>query len=307
MSASIGQIISLPAYSAGLGSGSAADRILGTKRSGPLGIEAIIEYNGLYLNNRNYIDTYLVTNIDGIDDADVRFKSEENPGDDGGTPGFSTYGERTIVLQGQIESKTVWKLRDMSVALREAFADLNTEHPLIFHNIDPTYTLKINCRKSQKLQIPEEQTTLNHFKRTFAIYLRASNPRFLSVDDEYDISMLGSGTTFDAIAFSPHNFGNYTAQPIYTLTGPMTTFALINETNNQMFSLNQAIPSGEKWILDTRNKRFYEMLTGANKFGAFTDFSQRVVFNKGINNIRVTATGLSSLSSVEYRFNHSYL
>ena len=166
---------------AGLGTGSVVDGTPGTGRSGPRGIESVIEYNGLYLNIREWIDTYLVTTIGGIDDADVRDSREVNPGYHGETAFEGFYGGRTLTLSGKVYTKTLFKLRDMQQALRQAFADLSQELPLIFRTPDPNLDLMLICKKSQPMQMADEQRTANHFERPFLITLRASNPRFLSV------------------------------------------------------------------------------------------------------------------------------
>lgn len=173
-------IISLPRPGITLGSGSASERIIGTKKSGPRGIEAVLMYNGLTMNVTEWVDTYLITNINGIDDADVRDSRDLNPGDHGETPFNSYYGGRSIVLTGKIVAKTIWKLRDMQQALRAAFADISTEMPLIFMTGDINTDLYIPCKKVQPIQMPDAQKTANHFERDFNITLRASNPRFLS-------------------------------------------------------------------------------------------------------------------------------
>lgn len=165
---------------AGLGQGDPADIIIGTKTSGPRGIESVLEFNGIFLNNRAWVDTYLVTQINGIDDADVRDQREANPGRHGETPFPSYYGGRTIVLQGKIVAHTIWKLRDMEQALRKAFADLSQEYPLIFRTNDADTDMMIFCKKSSPIQMPDEQKTSTGFERPFQITLRASNPRFVS-------------------------------------------------------------------------------------------------------------------------------
>lgn len=169
-----------------LGSGSAEEHITGSKASPPLGVEALIEYRGLALNIREWIDTYLVTNIDGVDDADVRTSSEVKPGRHGGISGNSLYGERTIVLTVKITTKTIWKLRDMETALKRAFKLTNIEYPLYFRSNNVENDVFILCKKSQKLtKSGEVQETASGFTRTWQVTLKASNPRFLSYIRQY--------------------------------------------------------------------------------------------------------------------------
>lgn len=173
-------IRSEPPTGTDLGTGSAVEHITGTKLSPALGVEALIEYRGLLMNVRDWIDTYVVTGISGVDDADVRNSADPRPGRHGELPGSGLYGGRTIVLTIKIETKTIWKLRDMETALKKAFNNVNQEYPLYFRTNDVNKDVYINCRKSQKLEKSEAQDTDTSFVRTWQVTLRCSNPAFLS-------------------------------------------------------------------------------------------------------------------------------
>jgi len=308
MSPLIPTIISLQSLVAGLGTGSSEDRIVGTKTSGPSGIDAIISYNGLYLNNRAWIDTYIVNNIEGLDDADVRDSREPQPSDHGEVAGPALYGGRTVVLGGKIETKTLWKLRDMQLALRQAFADISQEMPLTFHSVNPDYDMQIMCKKSQKLNMPEKQDTLNDFDRSFQIYVRASNPRFVSRRLIYGASEESAlNGSVDLIAFSAINEGNFIAQPEWALTGPFTTLSIINEATNEIIEIEAAIPSGQTWVINTARNRFYQQSDLVAKFNALSDESSLFNFVVGTNPIRVDSTGGSAASRVEARYRHTVI
>lgn len=246
-----GNILSVGPPTGVLGVGSSVSSIIGTQESGPRGVESIIEYNDLTMNVRDWIDTYLVTNIGGLDDADVRDNREANPDEDGETPGDSLYGGRTITLQGKIVTKTIWKLRDMEQALRTAFADLGSEKPLYFRSNSIDTDLFINCKKHQKLEWNDEQQHPNHFQRPFQISLRASNPRFLSYLDVYSLyepdinNAAGDVNVFDLL-----NKGSYKAQPVIKITGPLAApsagakaVKITNQANGNVFWLRAGLGS----------------------------------------------------------------
>lgn len=181
-------ITSLRAVLAGLSGGSANTHLLGTGRSPSLDISAVIEFRSkypIYLNVGNWIDTYLVNNIEGVDDTEVRYASEANPGDHGETPFDSWYAGRTVVLNGKLISRRRDKLDDMATGLQAAFLDLQNEFPLIFHAANPDNSVYVMCKKSAKMNIPKAQAHLNEFQRTFNITLKATNPRFLSLRGEF--------------------------------------------------------------------------------------------------------------------------
>lgn len=193
-------ITSLQTVLAGLAGGSSAGKIIGTKRAGPPGIESIIEYRSetpVYLNVVDWVDTFIVVSIAGLDSADLRASAFVNPGEHGETPSDALWGGRTIVLSGKQFAHTIWKLRDMQMGLRGAFLDVRNEYPLIFHAADPANDLMIMCRLADKINIPDQQTTRNEYQRDFQISLRASNPRFLSVIREQAyMSVLAAIATF---------------------------------------------------------------------------------------------------------------
>ena len=101
----------------------------------PRGLECVFEYKGLLLNDRRYPDHYRLTNVTGLDDADVRDSREANPDADGETPFGSRYGGRTIGLQGFIQAGNLNYLRYMWAQLKAATDDL-TEDDLLLRWMD---------------------------------------------------------------------------------------------------------------------------------------------------------------------------
>src|SRR3954453_12043195 len=160
-------ITSLQTVLSGLAGGSANRSLVGTKKSGPVGIESIIEYrsaNPVYLNVTDWIDTFIVVSIDGLDGPDMRMSAQPNPGEHGETPSDPLYGGRTLVLSGKQYAKTIWKMRDMQQGLRGAFVDIKREYPLIFHAIDPNDDLMVSCKLASKIAILDQQTTRSDFQ-----------------------------------------------------------------------------------------------------------------------------------------------
>lgn len=301
-------LVSLRNRLASLGTGDPNVGLHGSETSGPRGIESIIEYNGLYLNVRDWIDTYLVTTILGIDDADVRDARDQNPGRHGETPGNALYGGRTISLQGKIKTRTLWKLRDMEQALRAAFVDLSVERPLIFHGSKIEEDMLCYCKKSQKLDIPDNQTTDNFFERPFNITLRASNPRFFSSMSNYSEWLYPGSSSFDDIIFDTVNLGNFEAQPLLELTGPMTTPILLNEQTNDIIKFNSSIPSGEVWVIDMSGPRVYRKSDRVNRFNYVDGISTDLLVDpEAPNPIHLITSGLTVDSRVSFWTQNTYM
>ena len=166
--------------------------------------------------------------------------------------------------------------------------------------------MMIYCRKSQPIQMTDEQRTANHFERAFLLTLRASNPRFVSSILNYKEAAF-PGTTFDAIAMVLINDGNFTAQPVIDMTGPATNLYVVNEANGHMMHLTAPIPTGETWIIDTAARRMYRQSDQANRFQYLDVNSDWLMVNPGKNNIRVTASGLTSASRVIFHHRHTWM
>lgn len=95
------------------------------------GPETIIRYNNILLNDYRFADKYQITEISGIDDADIRDSRADIADDHGETAYNAFYGGRTISLRGKIIAGNLNKLRDMTNTLKTAFSDL-TEQELSF-------------------------------------------------------------------------------------------------------------------------------------------------------------------------------
>ena len=311
MAQAASNITSVPRLPYELGRGQPDEGFQGSGTAGPRGIESVIEYNGLFLNVRDWVDTYLVTTIGGLDDADIRDSREANPGYHGETAFMGYYGGRTITLTGKIYCKTIFKLRDMQQALRRSFAQLENDLPLIFRASDPTLDMMIYCRKSQAIQMADEQRTANHFERAFLVTLRASNPRFVSSLRIWnELTFVGKAAgSYDAIGFIITNEGNFSAQPLIELTGPFSSLTLTNEdNNNQMMRLVASIPAGETWVIDIEGRRMYRKSDNANRFMYLDVNSDWMELAPEKNHIRVTAAGYSSTDSlVTFYHRHTFM
>lgn len=172
----------LPSVVEGLTSGSVLRISTGTGKSAPSGIDAIIAYNGLVMNNRKWLDSIIISEIDGMSDADIRDERENNPQEHGETSFESWYGGRTLTLKGFIRAFTLDKLRDIEQGMKTAFLSLE-EKPLIIQGKTLESSVQIYCKKNAPMAWTEVQNREDMFKRDFMITLRASNPRFLSLEE----------------------------------------------------------------------------------------------------------------------------
>lgn len=187
--------IAIPPPPVTLGEGSSAKILHGSGDSVPAGVDGVITYNGLVLNNRDWLDTIVITKISGLGDADLRDDREVNPQEHGETPFDAFYGGRTVTLEGFIRAFTLDKLRDLVQATRSAFKPL-VESPMVFHGKTFDTTVQLFCRKYAPLVIEEEQTRDDQFRRTLMITVRASKPDFVSLDNPLVAQTFGATDDF---------------------------------------------------------------------------------------------------------------
>ena len=303
--------VSLRSVIAGFGSGDVTDRVIGSKTAAPGGIESLIEFNQLFMNQREWIDTYVVTDLLGTDDADVRDSRELNPEAHGETPGNAFYGGRTINLQGTIQAKTLWKMQDMKQALRTAFADISVERPLIIHGATLDQTYYIMGKKSQKIDIPEKQETPNSFNRKFSVMIRCSLPWFLSYKQNYVQYVYQGSDSVSAIVFNVVNEGNFEARPYFELYGPMINPTIINEANGSIVQFNGTIPSGEIWVVDftTNQPRVFRKSDGLSLWNFVSGLSTEITFDPKPSNNQVyfSATGMTVDSKIGCWWRHTVI
>jgi hypothetical protein len=188
------------------------------------GVESEFTYNGLKLNQRlasvTNFTRYQVTDIGGLDDADVRDARELNPARDGELALPAYYGGRTITFTGKILANNVAELRRMQQNLRTSFASLQESWMTISNDPTGANDIEIKVRKSAPIQMRESQQG-PYPTRDFLVTLRASDPRFYSSATN---SVTRTGSQL-ATSFSLVNDGNATSDPIIKITGPLVSTA----------------------------------------------------------------------------------
>lgn len=194
------------------------------------GVEAEFTYNGLKLNQTlasvtNY-SRYQVTDIGGLDDADVRDARELNPARDGEVALPAYYGGRTITFTGKILAKNLRELRQMQQNLRTAFASLN-EQPLVIDNGYNTVQTIIDASLGG-VWIGQDSSTTGYFE-----YRTPTNSPLVAVGQTLDFnSIVMSGasqnpnfsvtiTSLDPVTYGA---GQYVHVAYYNLNYPTTFY-----------------------------------------------------------------------------------
>jgi len=278
--------------------------ITGSGFAVPRGIEAILSYNGLVMNDLTVYDKYRVLSIDGLADADVRDNREELPGDDGESAYDNFYGGRTIVLKVRVEAYELNKLRDMEEALRTAFSTM-VNNPLYFLTGDPEKDHYISCKKSASLTKEEDVSNINfkHF-REWQITLRASDPRFYRVKKKFLTTLVNNYYQTDEVNLI--NIGNYNTKPIITLQGAMSNIKIINDNanepfNNITFKDSVSISDGNYYVIDIE-KRIVIDQNGNNKINDLDKSSGWLKLYPGSNRVYLDPSTTLSSSNAQFSF-----
>jgi len=273
------------------------------------GVEAVYQYNGLTLNDRSVINKYRITQVGGLAQPDIRDAREVRSGRDGERALQSFYAGRTITLGGRIEAINgqLHGLRQMTTALSGAFGTL-TEKPLYIDSGSLTggRDTQIDCRPSQPIAMTDEIKTWYHY-RDFLITLRASDPRIVSQTLESQTWTATGTTATSALLYTHNNEGNYNADTVITLKGPMTNPSWVLGSTTFAFVGGTTIPGGQQWIIDSKAGTVATS-TGLNKFSLVAFTATMPYYVPGNNSFIFTATGLTAgTSQVTVAYRHSWI
>jgi phage-related protein len=252
------------------------------------------------MNVRSWYETFLITDIDGLDDADVRDERVSLPVQHGEAAYDSYYGGRTITLTGKIRTYSLQRMRDYIQAMRLAFSDLQ-EHPLIIRSAPTAQIVQIYCKKYQKLVIHESQQNFKH-ERDFQVSLRASSPFFLGYIEHFAPIAVPTSPASTTIT----NLGNFGARPRFIIAGPITNPMIVNTTTGKQMLFNGTIAAGQVWTVDTRKMTVVDQ-AGVNKFSALDVTSDWIDLQSGPNTIQISGTGLAGGTSVQVYWSDTWV
>lgn len=270
------------------------------RTTAPYGLEVKIEYNGLTLNDKSDYDAYVIERIGGLNDADIRYTSTPHPARHGEQASPSWYAGRTITLEGTIRARTVPKLREMQYALRAAIGASMTDRALIFRTNITTADVYCFARKSDSLQMAEEQLNMLPSRRFLATF-RSSDPRFLAV---IGATAIISGPTSGNIS-GITNFGNFQEYPIIRFTGPLSGATVYSPVTGISINLTRAVPAGETWELDTYRRTFTVGVT--NVYYALNPASDMITLEPGGNLLGYAATGATITSKISLFYRSAWI
>lgn len=284
------------------------------------GLEAVFTYNELELNTKNSPDSYKITKISGLYDADIRDLREIRPNQHGEIAYHSYYSGRTIIINGEIRAGNLSKLRNMIRDLQIAFNDFS-ELPLTLSipNFDNIY---INCKKMAALDIEEANDSLIP-KRNFMISLRAKDPRFYSetlVTTEIIPSGIGfEGRTYnldysraydeysaDSDSAEVENVGGFSNSPVMKIYGPCLNPTIYNTTTNTKLIFECEISDGDYYEINLFEGAIIDSL-GNSRTSSLSATSDNFYIDVGQNIINFIVGSYNSSTKLEIFSRNSWI
>ena len=136
--------------------------------------------------------------------------------------------------------------------------------------------------------------------------LRASDPRVTSYLPSFT-QWQATGTTATALTVAKVvNLGNYPAAPLITFTGPMTNPAITNLRSGEVISFTATIPANRQWFIDVGAKSLVDT-DGNSMFYRMNVASEFFSIYRGMNEITLDATGLTTSSTVTIQYRNSWM
>lgn len=108
--------------------------------------------------------------------------------------------------------------------------------------------------------------------------------------------------------------GTFRANPIINITGPITDLKIVNSTTGKKIQFSGTIPSGQTWVVDTRQDRQTVLYGTTNKISTLTDDSDlsfaiepKPTVANGENVITVTGTSGTSATQISLQYNEKFI
>lgn len=281
----------------------------------------------IYLNNTQIhsntdgIGIIVHPDIKGLEMPAIRLPSFDRPNVDGAIVPNQLYGGRLISFTGRVYASTVSAYRALRRTLETAVAIQRTAGVLY------PITLKMTTMDDLALQVdvytkafdfPDKEMLFGNFRldlfapslillgqtlKTKNIYTFYGGG--MAIPTEIPMDMDAGGVSVDIL----NNAGNVNAYPIITLTGPLDTPTITNETTGESMAIAYNLTTNQKRIvIDTLNRTvvYYATPTGSgtNKRSVLTgDF---ITLAPGDNSVKLTLSAYDPDGVAQFAWRDSY-
>lgn len=272
----------------------------------------------IHSNTDNSIGYYVYQNISGLEFPDVRISYYEKPGEYGAYVSNQLYGARLVTLEGTVFGSSLAEFNQRRRTLQSTIQitkDANSTpiaKTLKFTTMDDLalqatcYARKfnlvdvglLNARFYIELYCPDfglESQSLKSYTISAPVGGGAVLPWILPV--------VFSGSTGGTQIVS--NAGNANAFPILTLTGPLTSPVVTNQTTGKYMSLNMTIASGSTVTINMKEKTILQGSTPV--VGNKNLASEWWWVQSGDNTISLSTGSTGDTGNVQIEFRDTYI
>lgn len=195
----------------------------------------------------------VLTNITGLDSAEVREDGENLVQTDGGVHGPFLYGRRPILLEGFIYGHVSDSQRNERVARLASATDAMGPDATLSWQPAGGAAVYSKVRRQQPLKIA------GGWNKTFQAAMVAADPRFYG-------STLNTITKTTTGASTLVNAGNAESFPLYTLYGSTSTIPNIKRGSTSLVRFSRAIDLDRGYVIDGLNRTVYGLRRRVNHF-----------------------------------------
>jgi hypothetical protein len=206
---------------------------------GPTGARVVLNDQ----NDRDYIG--MITDLTGLDSADVRESASDFVQMDGGVHGDFFYGRRPITLSGLLINPISADDRNRRMtALMRATNAMRTDGTLLW-TLQNGYSQYVRFRRQAPLRIT------GNWQKTFQASIVAADPRIYGT---HLYSGAIDGKDIDTTNLVATNNGNASMFGTFTIYGPSLNPVISNINNGGRIAFNYHILAGDSLIIDAQNR-----------------------------------------------------
>lgn len=275
----------------------------------------------IHSNTDSSIGFFLLPNIAGLEQPEIRLPSFNRPNVDGAVVPNQLYGGRLITLLGRVHGDDVSTYRSRRRTLQQAVAiqkDSNDEVIPITFKFTTMDDLDLQVEVYNKsFSFPDKFMLFGDYKLDLfapSLYLlsQVAKSTVIYPFDAGGMAIpMGIPMAFNAnaAAVSPlANDGNVDAYPTIQINGPITDPTLVNETKDQTMNFDYTLSSGQYIVIDTQRRTvvYYSSLGASpvNIRDALTgDF---ITLAPGSNIVKLTLGSFSDEGNVQFTWRDSY-
>lgn len=261
-----------------------------------------------------------LTDITGLDSAEVRESADNLVNADGGIHGCFYYGRRPITMSGSIFNVSSTTERNTKMTKLQRASNAMRADATLSWTPDGGEAQQIKVRRQQPLRIT------GGWVKEFQVALVAADPRIYS-SQLYSASVVASGAIVPSgRAYSktyPYNYGTYAAAtlgtlavtnsgnaaspPLLVLTGPGTNPSIQNSATGETLSFFTTLAATDTLTVDMLNRTVY--LNSTTSSYSTVDFANSKWWSlqPGLNNINLYWGSYTNGASLSVQWRNAWL